>query len=107
MLDIDGSFGEGGGQIVRSALALALLTGNPFRLRNSRANRKPKPGLQPQHLMSVRAAAQVGRAKVSGATVNSRQITFEPREVKPGKSSSAIGTAGPTGLRRRPRYVPP
>src|SRR5581483_9679099 len=56
MLELDGSFGEGGGQILRTSLALSLLTGRAFHLYNVRAGRK-KPGLQPQHLMSVRAAA--------------------------------------------------
>src|SRR3954453_17414838 len=64
-VEIDGSFGEGGGQILRTSLALSLLTGRAFHLRNVRAGR-PKPGLQPQHLMSVRAAAQVGQARVRG-----------------------------------------
>ena len=58
LVELDGSFGEGGGQILRSSLALALLTGQAFRLRNIRAKRD-KPGLRPQHLMSVRAAAEV------------------------------------------------
>src|SRR6266480_1869636 len=62
MLEIDGSFGEGGGQILRSSLTLALLTGQAFRLRNVRARRQ-RPGLQPQHFTAVRAAAEVGRAK--------------------------------------------
>ena len=53
MIDIDGSFGEGGGQILRSSLALSLLTGKPFLLRKIRANRKPKPGLRPQDRKSV------------------------------------------------------
>src|SRR2546423_9347062 len=62
MIDLDGSFGEGGGQILRSSLTLALLTGQSFRLRNVRA-RRARPGLQPQHLTCVRAAAQVGDAQ--------------------------------------------
>ena len=70
MIDIDGSFGEGGGQILRSSLTLALLTGQAFRLRNIRAKRD-KPGLRPQHLMSVRAAAEVGSAQTRGASVGS------------------------------------
>ena len=61
MIELDGNFGEGGGQILRSSLALSLLTGKPFHLKNVRA-RRSRPGLQPQHLMSVKAAAQVGQA---------------------------------------------
>jgi RNA 3'-terminal phosphate cyclase (ATP) len=106
MLEIDGSFGEGGGQILRSALALSLLTGKSFRLRNIRANRKPKPGLQPQHLMSVRAAAEIGRAKVTGDAVNSKDLTFEPGEVRSGNYRFAIGTAGATGLVLQTVYLP-
>ena len=66
MLEIDGSFGEGGGQILRSSLALSLLTGKPFHLRKIRANRKPKAGLRPQHLASVRAAARDRQREADG-----------------------------------------
>src|SRR5437588_2459730 len=75
MIDLDGSFGEGGGQILRSSLTLALLTGQSFRLRNVRA-RRVRPGLQPQHLTCVRAAAQVGAAQTAGASVGSATLTF-------------------------------
>jgi RNA 3'-terminal phosphate cyclase (ATP) len=97
MIDIDGSFGEGGGQILRSSLALALLTGRGFRLRNIRARRSP-PGLRPQHLMSVLAAAEVGRAKTRGAYVGSASLDFEPQAVRAGDYHFRIGTAGATGL---------
>jgi len=106
MLDIDGSFGEGGGQVVRTSLALSLLTGKPFRMRNVRARRKPKPGLQPQHLMSVRAAARIGKAKVTGDSVGSSQFTFEPGPVTPGRYEFAIGTAGATSLVLHTVYLP-
>src|SRR5262249_32209729 len=106
MLDIDGSSGEGGGQIVRSALALSLLTGKPFRMRNVRARRKPKPGLQPQHLMSVRAAARIGNAKVTGDSVGSSQFTFLPEMVRPGRYEFKIGTAGATALVLHTVYLP-
>ena len=69
-LDIDGSRGEGGGQILRSSLTLSLVTGRPIRLLQIRAGRE-RPGLQPQHLMAVEAAARVGNAAVSGATAAS------------------------------------
>ena len=68
VLEIDGSFGEGGGQILRTSLALSLITGKAFHLRNVRA-RRPKPGLQPQHLMSVRSAATIGGATLRGASL--------------------------------------
>ena len=106
MLDIDGSFGEGGGQIVRSSLALSLLTGKPFRLRKVRANRLPKPGLRPQHLASVRAAAKIGRAKVSGDVVGSNQFTFQPGAVTAGEYHFNIGTAGATALVLHTVYLP-
>lgn len=97
MLSIDGSFGEGGGQIIRTSLALSLVTGKAFRAYNVRAGRA-KPGLQPQHLMAVRAAAEVGRARVEGAGVGARQFTFVPGAVAPGQYRFAIGTAGSTTL---------
>lgn len=106
MIDIDGSFGEGGGQILRTSLALSLLTGKPFKLRKIRANRKPKPGLRPQHLASVRAAAKIGSAKVTGDAVGSSQLTFEPGTVKPGHYRFDIGTAGSTSLVLHTVYLP-
>src|ERR1700682_2940952 len=97
LLELDGSYGEGGGQILRSSLALSLLTGRPFHLRNVRAGRA-KPGLQPQHLMSVRAAASIGQAEVRGATLRSTDLVFEPGPIVPGDYHFPIGTAGATGL---------
>ncbi len=96
-VELDGSFGEGGGQILRSSLTLSLLTGKPFRLHNIRAGR-PKPGLQPQHLMSVLAAAKIGQARVLGASRGSSELTFEPGEVVSGAYRFDIGTAGATSL---------
>jgi RNA 3'-terminal phosphate cyclase (ATP) len=104
-IDINGSEGEGGGQILRSALSLSLLTGRPFRLHHIRANR-PKPGLQPQHLMSVRAAERVGSAHVRGASLNSSELTFEPGPVGSSKYTFDIGTAGATGLVLHTVYLP-
>src|SRR5947209_4705843 len=83
-IELDGSEGEGGGQILRSSLSLSLLTGRPFHLRNVRAGRE-KPGLQPQHLMSVRSAATIGGAQLRGASLGSTDLTFEPGPTKPGK----------------------
>jgi RNA 3'-terminal phosphate cyclase (ATP) len=97
LLELDGSFGEGGGQILRTSLALSLLTGRAFHLRNIRAGRR-KPGLQPQHLASVRAAAAIGQAAVSGARRDSTELLFEPGAVVAGKYCFPIGTAGATGL---------
>lgn len=73
MLTIDGSLGEGGGQILRTSLALSLVTGKPFRIERIRSGRKT-PGLLRQHLTAVNAAARVGCAEVTGATINSQQL---------------------------------
>lgn len=97
MLTIDGSLGEGGGQIIRSSLALSLITGKPFRIYNVRARRN-NPGLQRQHLTAVRAAAEIGGAEITGAGVGSTEFTFVPGEVKAGEYHFAIGTAGATML---------
>jgi RNA 3'-terminal phosphate cyclase (ATP) len=104
-LDIDGSFGEGGGQILRTSLALSLVTGKPFRLSNIRANR-PKTGLQPQHLMCVQAAAAVGHATVRGASLRSSELHFAPGVVQAGKYHFTIGTAGATSLVAHTLYLP-
>ena len=77
MIEIDGSLGEGGGQVLRTALTLSALTGQPFHLFNIRAGRK-NPGLAPQHLTSVRAAAAVCQAEVHGASERSKEIWFAP-----------------------------
>jgi RNA 3'-terminal phosphate cyclase (ATP) len=97
MLTIDGSFGEGGGQIIRSSLALSLITGKPFRIYNVRAKRD-RPGLQRQHLTAVSASAEIGRAQVDGARVGAKEFTFVPGEVVPGEYVFDIGTAGSTTL---------
>jgi RNA 3'-phosphate cyclase len=104
-VQLDGSFGEGGGQILRSSLALALLTGRSFRLRNIRA-RRSRPGLQPQHLMSVQAAAEVGNATLRGAKLGSTTLDFEPGAVAGGDYHFRIGTAGATGLVLQTIYLP-
>jgi RNA 3'-terminal phosphate cyclase (ATP) len=78
MLIIDGSYGEGGGQLVRTSLALSAITGQPVRIEKIRAGRR-KPGLAPQHLTGVRAAAKVCDAEVEEARLNSQELTFAPR----------------------------
>lgn len=97
MLTIDGSQGEGGGQILRSSLSLSILTGKPVDLVNIRAGRK-KPGLMRQHLTAVEAAAQISNAKVTGATIGSTALKFEPQAVLSGNYHFRIGTAGSTTL---------
>lgn len=97
MVTIDGSQGEGGGQILRSSLALSLVTGRPFTITNIRAGRK-NPGLMRQHLTAVQAAAKVGGAKVKGAEPRSTSLTFEPGAVTPGDYHFVVGTAGSATL---------
>lgn len=96
-LDIDGSLGEGGGQVLRSSLALSLLTGRPFIMTNIRQNRR-KPGLRAQHLRAVESAAAVGGAQVEGTKIGSQTLTFEPRAIRSGTFPFDIGTAGSTSL---------
>lgn len=93
MIVIDGSRGEGGGQVLRSSLALSLVTGQPIRVDNIRAGRQ-KPGLMRQHLTAVNAAMVIGAARVEGNQVGSRQLFFAPQGVKGGRYQFAVGTAG-------------
>lgn len=94
---IDGSIGEGGGQVLRTALTLSVITGKSFALENIRSRRR-KPGLMAQHLKAVESAAQVGRARVEGARLGSLHLRFEPTELCSGDFRFDIGTAGSTSL---------
>ena len=82
-LEIDGSFGEGGGQILRSGLALSAILQRPIKITNIRAGRK-NPGLAAQHLTGVHAVAEITDAEVHGAEIRSQELTFTPRTLKPG-----------------------
>jgi RNA 3'-phosphate cyclase len=101
MLHLDGSYGEGGGQILRTALSFSALLGVPVRLENIRAGR-PKPGLRPQHLTAVKALARVTQAEVAGAEPGSRELTFRPRSPQPGHYrfdvAETTGSAGSVSL---------
>jgi RNA 3'-terminal phosphate cyclase (ATP) len=97
VIKIDGSQGEGGGQILRTSLALSMVTGQPVRLERIRAGRK-KPGLMRQHLTCVLAAAEIGSAAVRGAELGSQELEFHPGAVRAGSYRFAIGTAGSTSL---------
>jgi len=97
MLTIDGSFGEGGGQVLRTALSLSTCFGKPFRIVNIRRRRSP-PGLRPQHLAAVRAAAELSDAHVAGAAVGASELDFTPRRAAAGSYRFSIGTAGSTSL---------
>lgn len=97
MIRIDGASGEGGGQMLRTALSLALVTGQPFRIENIRAKRE-KPGLLRQHLTAVMAAAEVGGAKAVGATLGSKALEFVPGKIRAGEYRFVVGTAGSSTL---------
>jgi RNA 3'-terminal phosphate cyclase (ATP) len=96
-LELQGDEGEGGGQILRSALSLSLITGRPFHLTRVRANRKPS-GLRPQHLACVRGAELLGGGVSEGAEVGSSELRFEPGPVRAGDYVLEVGTAGSTPL---------
>jgi RNA 3'-terminal phosphate cyclase (ATP) len=97
VIEIDGSQGEGGGQILRAALTLSGATGQPFELHRIRA-RRTVPGLRPQHVASVRAAALASGARTSGLYEGSPELRFEPSAVAPGEFRFEIGTAGAATL---------
>ncbi len=97
MIEIDGSQGEGGGQIVRSSLALSLVTGKPFTIRRIRAGRA-KPGLMRQHVTAARAARKISGATLSGAALGSTRFTFQPEAVQPGEYRFPMTTAGSATL---------
>jgi RNA 3'-terminal phosphate cyclase (ATP) len=97
VLDIDGSQGEGGGQVLRTSLTLSLTTGTPFRIHGVRAGRE-KPGLLRQHLTALQAAQAVGDAEVEGAQIGSREVAFRPRALRGGEHRFAVGGAGSATL---------
>lgn len=97
MTVIDGSYGEGGGQILRSSLALSMVTGTPFRIEKIRAGRE-KPGLMRQHLTAVNAATKICDAQVDGAAIGSQSLSFTPGKPRGGDYTFSIGTAGSTTL---------
>jgi RNA 3'-terminal phosphate cyclase (ATP) len=104
MVEIDGSYGEGGGQVLRTALTLSALTGQPTRFQRIRAGRR-NPGLAPQHLAGVLALARICAAEVQSAAIGSTEIVFEPRSgPRPGEylvdvaQESAGGSAGSVSL---------
>ncbi|MEL7027879.1 MAG: RNA 3'-terminal phosphate cyclase [Pseudomonadota bacterium] len=97
MIIIDGSKGEGGGQILRTALSLSACTGQPFRIKNIRSKRS-KSGLLRQHLTCVKATAEICQGRASGVELGSTELTFVPGDIRRGDYRFDIGTAGATGL---------
>lgn len=92
-IEIDGSMGEGGGQVLRASLALSISTGKPFHIRNIRSGR-PKPGLKRQHLTCVLAAAEISGAEISGAEPGSTELSFFPGGVRNGEYRFDVGSGG-------------
>lgn len=97
LVQIDGSMGEGGGQILRTAVALSSITGRPIRIRNIRAKRE-NPGLRPQHLTAVKAVATIAGGRLVGATIGSTTLEFYPGRITGGSYSFDVGTAGSVSL---------
>jgi RNA 3'-terminal phosphate cyclase (ATP) len=101
MLYLDGAHGEGGGQLVRTSLSLAVLLGEPVKITDIRAGRA-KPGLRPQHLTGVKALSHVARAEVEGASLGSRELTFRPQTIQAGNYffdvAEKTGSAGAVAL---------
>lgn len=97
MIELDGSHGEGGGQILRTALGLSMVTGAPFRIAAIRAGRA-RPGLLRQHLAAVRAAALVADATITGDELGSSTLSFRPKAIVGGRHEIAVGSAGSTSL---------
>ncbi|MBI4714626.1 MAG: RNA 3'-phosphate cyclase [Nitrospirae bacterium] len=101
LVEIDGSHGEGGGQILRTGLTLALLTGRPLRIFNIRSGRKSS-GLKPQHLMAVRASAEISGGQLQGDVLGGTELRFEPGPIRPGRYlfdvAALAASAGSVGL---------
>lgn len=105
MVEINGAYGEGGGQILRSSLTLAALTGQPLRIHHIRANRS-RPGLRPQHLAAVEVIAKLTDAQVSGAYLGSGEVALVPAQCRPGRYRFEIPTAGALTLVFQTLFLP-
>lgn len=105
MIEIDGSWGEGGGQILRMSVALSAITGKDVRIVKIRAGR-PKPGLAAQHLTSIKSVARLCNAKVEGLDIGSQTVEFRPGELTGGKFNFDVGTAGAITLVFQACFIP-
>ncbi len=105
MIEIDGSYGESGGQILRTAVGLSAVTGKPFRIFNIRSGR-PNPGLKAQHLKGIEAVARLCSAELKGARLGSTEITFLPGKIKTEKLRIDVGTAGSVTLVLQALMIP-
>ena len=105
MIEIDGAYGEGGGQILRSSLTLAALLKTPLHIQRIRLNRS-KPGLRPQHLAAVKAIARLTDAEVTGAHLDSQEVTFHPAGLRSGRFRFDISTAGALTLVMQTLFLP-
>jgi len=105
VVEIDGSLGEGGGQILRTGLSLSMATGRPIRILNIRAGR-PNPGLANQHLTCIKAAREISSAKAAGAMLGSQTLEFEPGQIHPGDYSFDVTTAGSVSLVFHTLFLP-
>ncbi len=104
-IEIDGSYGEGGGQILRTALALSAILKKPFSIHHIRSNRK-NPGLQAQHLEAVEASARITAAQTEGVTFGSQKIIFIPQRILPGDYQFEVKTAGSIPLLLQAIFLP-
>lgn len=93
LLEIDGAYGEGGGQILRNAVAFSVLTNKPIRVTNIRNNR-PNPGIKAQHYIAIRSISDIFNAEVKGLEIGSNELIFKPDKIKPGVYKFDVGTAG-------------
>jgi len=105
ILEVDGSYGSGGGQILRTAVGLAALTGNAIKIYNIRQKRE-NPGIQEQHLQAVNAVAQLCQAELKGAFKGSKELEFYPSKLQEGKLDVKISTAGSIGLVLQALMIP-